>query len=516
MIDPDYIRDTIHQNSEQKLNKIGRKVVAGVLALSVGVFAKSQFDNLFQSPPLSYAPWGLVGIGTLLVAKGLGQLYYLFKSEEVPPLHSNRSLSPKRSHHSDNSSSSSDISSLEEIGSSSQDDLSHDDSAPSEIVFSPQRRTISRNQSASPDAPAEDFADEPSPPTSRRSSPYLTASSSSSSSPCPLDELASRLHTSVSSLERAMEEQRPTNDTMTIEIDGIPLLLKEYQRRTGTRYIIGNRWNVASLQSLADSRQTLKQTRFARYVAKQYNTYRLKAEQGHTNIGLRTITDGPLEGQWEAVASRDIKPGEIITDYAGDVVSLRAPSTAQSTYQRGGKKNYRLASIEDLVISPTITGSMAEFINHGFPNCLVLATHYHGLPVNAVIATRYIKKGETLYHNYGPEYFKAHGIQEVELNRQGIDQFLQTTRNLTTVNHCLATDGFLKDTTFINSFAGGKLNALQVSDNDGVYLKRLHCKGTDAQLRYLHERPYLLEGKLSGAHCFKPGSDLLMMWEELG
>jgi len=49
-------------------------------------------------------------------------------------------------------------------------------------------------------------------------------------------------------------------------------------------------------------------------------------------------------------------------------------------------------------------GSLAEFINHSFPNCACFPHQYRGLPVIAVIALEDLKANSRLFLSYGNFY----------------------------------------------------------------------------------------------------------------
>ncbi|MBP7074125.1 MAG: hypothetical protein KBA81_01925 [Rhabdochlamydiaceae bacterium] len=132
----------------------------------------------------------------------------------------------------------------------------------------------------------------------------------------------------------------------------------------------------------------------------------------------------PLKGQWECLASQDIAPGEIVALYTGDVlIDLWDPINHKHT------KTVALA--DNLFIDGAAGGgSLAEMINHGFPNCAFFPHQYRGFPLMAVVALEHLKEGDRLFLTYGKSYFDKIGIEYQNLNQNGIDAFLAETQEL--------------------------------------------------------------------------------------
>ncbi len=143
----------------------------------------------------------------------------------------------------------------------------------------------------------------------------------------------------------------------------------------------------------------------------------------------------PLKGQWECRASQDIAPGEIIALYSGEVFAgIWDPVNSKHTKT--------LSVAPNLFIDGGFQGgSLAEMINHGFPNCAFFPHQYRGIPVIAIVALESLKAGDRLFLSYGTRYFDKFGIDYLNLNQNGIDAFLTNTQELQHTFFHIAEDG---------------------------------------------------------------------------
>lgn len=145
----------------------------------------------------------------------------------------------------------------------------------------------------------------------------------------------------------------------------------------------------------------------------------------------------PLHGQWECLASQDLVAGEIIALYCGRVDDRKWKDPSVKLRNKAFKvcKNFRIDPDQG-------GGSLPEFINHGFPNCGKLDGLYKGLPIIVILALEKIKKGTVLYMPYGRNFPKKKTC--IELNTQGKNRFLESTKNLQKISaYAFSQDGLL-------------------------------------------------------------------------
>lgn len=164
-------------------------------------------------------------------------------------------------------------------------------------------------------------------------------------------------------------------------------------------------------------------------VYRQYVTIKENALVNNSGIYLRTIhSNGKplpkhLQGQQEACASRQYKPGEFIVEYTGFT-----ESDSLSTFTHA----FAITSFDTVAIDAKKGGSFAEFINHGPPNCGIMECIHQGTPRILIYALRTIEKDETLYYNYSKNYFRD--CQFYELAPQSVDAFIASTDGLKNIS----------------------------------------------------------------------------------
>jgi hypothetical protein len=151
-----------------------------------------------------------------------------------------------------------------------------------------------------------------------------------------------------------------------------------------------------------------------------------------------------LQGQWECLAAQDLQRGSIVALYTGTIFYSRGREPVLL-----GDKAFGLC--KDFVVDPDQGGgSMAEFINHGFPNCASISYLDEERPVMVIIALEDLKKDAVLFMSYGPNFFKDKA-SSLSLNQKARDQYLADTENLTKIpfiwftpdgrNYCYADHG---------------------------------------------------------------------------
>jgi len=123
------------------------------------------------------------------------------------------------------------------------------------------------------------------------------------------------------------------------------------------------------------------------------------------------------------MTSRNLEKGDIIAIYSGTTRHIGWDSSNQV-----GNKAYFINHL--FVDADSGGGSLAELINHGFPNCAAYPHSYRGFPVLVMIALESLPAGATLYYDYGKRHFENLGTLPITLNPKGIESYLQETKYL--------------------------------------------------------------------------------------
>lgn len=102
------------------------------------------------------------------------------------------------------------------------------------------------------------------------------------------------------------------------------------------------------------------------------------------------------------VADEDIKQGEFVVEYVGEVIDDKTCEERLWKMKHRGETNFYLCEINrDMVIDATYKGNKSRFINHSCcPNTEMQKWRIDGETRIGIFATRDIKKGEHLTYDY--------------------------------------------------------------------------------------------------------------------
>lgn len=126
-----------------------------------------------------------------------------------------------------------------------------------------------------------------------------------------------------------------------------------------------------------------------------------KSEYAKTKLFL---TDGR---GWGLLADEDIKGGQFIIEYCGEVIALEeAKQRSESYHEHGLKDAYIISLNANYFIDATKKGSMARFINHScMPNCETRKWTVLGETRVGIFAKQDISAGTELSYNYNFEWY---------------------------------------------------------------------------------------------------------------
>ncbi|CAL1288137.1 unnamed protein product [Larinioides sclopetarius] len=98
---------------------------------------------------------------------------------------------------------------------------------------------------------------------------------------------------------------------------------------------------------------------------------------------------------------RNIDPGELVIEYAGEVIRSVLTDKRERIYQSKGIGCYMFRIDDDEVVDATMHGNAARFINHSCePNCFSKVITIDGKKHIVIFALRRIIKGEELTYDY--------------------------------------------------------------------------------------------------------------------
>ncbi|XP_078445264.1 histone-lysine N-methyltransferase ASHH3-like isoform X2 [Wolffia australiana] len=102
------------------------------------------------------------------------------------------------------------------------------------------------------------------------------------------------------------------------------------------------------------------------------------------------------------IADEDIKQGEFIVEYVGEVIDDKTCEERLWRMKHGGETNFYLCEINrDMVIDATFKGNKSRYINHSCkPNTEMQKWTINGETRIGIFATRNIKKGDDLTYDY--------------------------------------------------------------------------------------------------------------------
>lgn len=102
------------------------------------------------------------------------------------------------------------------------------------------------------------------------------------------------------------------------------------------------------------------------------------------------------------VADEDIKQGEFVVEYVGEVIDDKTCEERLWNMKHRGETNFYLCEINrDMVIDATYKGNKSRYINHSCcPNTEMQKWIIDGETRIGIFATRDISKGEHLTYDY--------------------------------------------------------------------------------------------------------------------
>ncbi|XP_071938646.1 histone-lysine N-methyltransferase ASHH1 isoform X2 [Coffea arabica] len=110
---------------------------------------------------------------------------------------------------------------------------------------------------------------------------------------------------------------------------------------------------------------------------------------------------------WGLLADEDIKAGQFIIEYCGEVISLEEAKHRSQSYEAQGLKDAYIISLNsNYFIDATKKGSLARFINHScLPNCETRKWTVLGETRVGIFAKVDISSGTELSYNYNFEWY---------------------------------------------------------------------------------------------------------------
>jgi len=129
----------------------------------------------------------------------------------------------------------------------------------------------------------------------------------------------------------------------------------------------------------------------------KYDEMKLKNRTGLRLQVLRSNIEG-----WGVYAKQEIKEGEIIIEYVGELIHVALADLREAYYNSRGIGCYMFAiPDDDHIVDATLRGNMARFINHSCdPNAKTDYMVYQGIKKIVIYAIRDILPGEEISYDY--------------------------------------------------------------------------------------------------------------------
>lgn len=110
---------------------------------------------------------------------------------------------------------------------------------------------------------------------------------------------------------------------------------------------------------------------------------------------------------WGLLADENIKAGEFIIEYCGEVISSEEAKERSQTYEAQGLRDAYIISLDaNYFIDATRKGSLGRFINHSCqPNCETRKWTVLGETRVGIFATQHISAGTELAYDYNFEWY---------------------------------------------------------------------------------------------------------------
>lgn len=140
------------------------------------------------------------------------------------------------------------------------------------------------------------------------------------------------------------------------------------------------------------------------------------------------------------VADEDIKKGEFVIEYVGEVIDDKTCEERLWEMKRRGETNFYLCEINrDMVIDATYKGNKSRYINHScWPNTEMQKWRIEGETRIGIFATRDISKGEHLTYDY--QFVQFGADQDCHCGALGCRQKLGAKPNKPNVSSDAALD----------------------------------------------------------------------------
>ncbi|XP_057829434.2 histone-lysine N-methyltransferase ASHH3 [Cryptomeria japonica] len=105
---------------------------------------------------------------------------------------------------------------------------------------------------------------------------------------------------------------------------------------------------------------------------------------------------------WGVKAGEDIKAGEFVIEYVGEVIDHKICRERVMKLEENGETNFYLCEIGGgLVVDATFKGNKSRFINHSCnPNCVLQKWEDDGETTTGLFAKSDIRKGEFITYDY--------------------------------------------------------------------------------------------------------------------
>ena len=170
-----------------------------------------------------------------------------------------------------------------------------------------------------------------------------------------------------------------------------------FNQNTSTKKTSNKKYNTKSLdlELNFDSKDNLNDDQI---IAQKYKTY-INQQNQKVCIGPSIIHRNGL------FATDNIKPGEIVIEYVGEMITNKIADYREIEYnERGFGDCYMFRFDADNIIDATKYGNLARFINHCCePNCKAQCNEINGKKHILLLAKRFIKSGEEITYDYNFE-----------------------------------------------------------------------------------------------------------------
>ncbi|TLS22058.1 uncharacterized protein PpBr36_09336 [Pyricularia pennisetigena] len=132
---------------------------------------------------------------------------------------------------------------------------------------------------------------------------------------------------------------------------------------------------------------------------------------GSYRVGVEVVHTGPRG--FGVRASRCFEPGQIIMEYAGEIITEEECERRMNEVYKDNEAYYLMSFDQNMILDAT-TGSIARFVNHSCsPNCRMIKWIVCGKPRMALFAgDNPIMTGEELTYDYNFDPFSAKNVQK--------------------------------------------------------------------------------------------------------